>query len=125
MTDAHPLTPLVAVRSVAVFGASNDPKRISGPALAHCLARRQRCDLRRPFPSARRYETAGVAISRTPGAQPRPSPPQLARALSRLSRIAAAWRGQASTSTRSWFARASARAAALDALFLTPNDAAS
>jgi len=34
MTD-HPLTPLLAPRSVAIFGASNDPTRISGRSLRY------------------------------------------------------------------------------------------
>ena len=37
MTDPHPLTPLLAPRSVAVFGASNDPERISGRPLRYFL----------------------------------------------------------------------------------------
>ena len=35
MTDPHPLTPLLAPRSVAIFGASNDPTRISGRSLRY------------------------------------------------------------------------------------------
>src|SRR5215470_11247974 len=35
MTDLHPLTPLLAPRSVAIFGASNDPTRISGRSLRY------------------------------------------------------------------------------------------
>lgn len=35
MTDAHPLAPLLAPRSVAIFGASNDPTRISGRSLRY------------------------------------------------------------------------------------------
>ncbi|HEX5321162.1 MAG TPA: acetate--CoA ligase family protein [Stellaceae bacterium] len=35
MTDAHPLSPLLAPRSVAIFGASNDPTRISGRSLRY------------------------------------------------------------------------------------------
>src|SRR5215472_17908013 len=35
MPDRHPLTPLLAPRSVAIFGASNDPGRISGRALRY------------------------------------------------------------------------------------------
>jgi acyl-CoA synthetase (NDP forming) len=31
----HPLTPLLAPRSVAIFGASNDPTRISGRSLRY------------------------------------------------------------------------------------------
>ena len=34
---AHPLTPLLAPRSVAIFGASNDRDRISGRSLRHFL----------------------------------------------------------------------------------------
>src|SRR5579862_9608960 len=34
MTD-HPLMPLLAPRSVAIFGASNDPTRISGRSLRY------------------------------------------------------------------------------------------
>jgi acetate---CoA ligase (ADP-forming) len=37
MTDPHPLTPLLAPRSVAIFGASNDPERISGRPLRYFL----------------------------------------------------------------------------------------
>jgi acetate---CoA ligase (ADP-forming) len=37
MPDCHPLTPLLAPRSVAIFGASNDPGRISGRALRYFL----------------------------------------------------------------------------------------
>jgi acyl-CoA synthetase (NDP forming) len=33
MTDRHPLDPLLAPNSVAIFGASNDPTRISGRSL--------------------------------------------------------------------------------------------
>ena len=32
---AHPLTPLLAPSSVAIFGASNDPTRISGRSLRY------------------------------------------------------------------------------------------
>src|SRR3954451_14065375 len=32
---AHPLTPLLAPASVAIFGASNDPSRISGRSLRY------------------------------------------------------------------------------------------
>ena len=35
MTAPHPLTPLLAPRSVAIFGASNDPTRISGRSLRY------------------------------------------------------------------------------------------
>ena len=35
MTDLHPLAPLLAPRSVAIFGASNDPTRISGRSLRY------------------------------------------------------------------------------------------
>src|ERR1700743_1625689 len=35
MTEAHPLAPLLAPRSVAFFGASNDPTRISGRSLRY------------------------------------------------------------------------------------------
>src|ERR1700751_3701386 len=35
MTDAHPLAPLLAPRSVAIFCASNDPPRISGRSLRY------------------------------------------------------------------------------------------
>src|ERR1700734_2186704 len=35
MTDVHPLTPLLAPSSVAIFGASNDPTRISGRSLRY------------------------------------------------------------------------------------------
>ncbi len=35
MTDAHPLSPLLAPKSVAIFGASNDPTRISGRSLRY------------------------------------------------------------------------------------------
>lgn len=35
MTDPHPLAPLLAPRSVAIFGASNDPTRISGRSLRY------------------------------------------------------------------------------------------
>src|ERR1700757_637165 len=37
MPDRHPLTPLLAPRSVAIFGASNDPGRISGRSLRYFL----------------------------------------------------------------------------------------
>jgi acyl-CoA synthetase (NDP forming) len=37
MPDRHPLTSLLAPRSVAIFGASNDPGRISGRALRYFL----------------------------------------------------------------------------------------
>jgi acetate---CoA ligase (ADP-forming) len=37
MPDLHPLTPLLAPRSVAIFGASNDPGRISGRSLRYFL----------------------------------------------------------------------------------------
>jgi acetate---CoA ligase (ADP-forming) len=37
MTDPHPLTPLLAPRSVAIFGASNDPERISGRPLRYFI----------------------------------------------------------------------------------------
>jgi acyl-CoA synthetase (NDP forming) len=37
MTNPHPLTPLLAPRSVAIFGASNDPERISGRPLRYFL----------------------------------------------------------------------------------------
>jgi acyl-CoA synthetase (NDP forming) len=37
MTDSHPLAPLLAPRSVAIFGASNDPERISGRPLRYFL----------------------------------------------------------------------------------------
>ena len=37
MTDPHPLAPLLAPRSVAIFGASNDPERISGRPLRYFL----------------------------------------------------------------------------------------
>src|ERR1700745_2965675 len=37
MPDPHPLAPLLAPRSVAIFGASNDPGRISGRALRYFL----------------------------------------------------------------------------------------
>jgi acyl-CoA synthetase (NDP forming) len=37
MTDPHPLTPLLAPRSVAIFGASNDRERISGRPLRYFL----------------------------------------------------------------------------------------
>ncbi|MBO0738518.1 MAG: CoA-binding protein, partial [Alphaproteobacteria bacterium] len=37
MTGPHPLTPLLAPRSVAIFGASNDPERISGRPLRYFL----------------------------------------------------------------------------------------
>jgi acyl-CoA synthetase (NDP forming) len=37
MTDPHPLTALLAPRSVAIFGASNDPERISGRPLRYFL----------------------------------------------------------------------------------------
>ena len=37
MTDLHPLTPLLAPRSVAIFGASNDRERISGRSLRYFL----------------------------------------------------------------------------------------
>src|SRR5690348_9114065 len=37
MTDAHPLTALLAPRSVAIFGASNDRDRISGRPLRYFL----------------------------------------------------------------------------------------
>jgi acetate---CoA ligase (ADP-forming) len=37
MTDLHPLTALLAPRSVAIFGASNDPERISGRPLRYFL----------------------------------------------------------------------------------------
>jgi acyl-CoA synthetase (NDP forming) len=37
VTDPHPLTPLLAPRSVAIFGASNDPGRISGRPLRYFL----------------------------------------------------------------------------------------
>jgi hypothetical protein len=40
MTDPHPLTSLVAPRSVAIFGASNDPERISGRPLRYFLEAR-------------------------------------------------------------------------------------
>jgi acetate---CoA ligase (ADP-forming) len=40
MTDPHPLTPLLAPRSVAIFGASNDPERISGRPLRYFLEAR-------------------------------------------------------------------------------------
>ena len=35
MTAPHPLTPLLAPNSVAIFGASNDPSRISGRSLRY------------------------------------------------------------------------------------------
>ena len=35
MTASHPLTPLLAPASVAIFGASNDPTRISGRSLRY------------------------------------------------------------------------------------------
>src|SRR5258706_12491301 len=35
MTAPHPLTPLLAPSSVAIFGASNDPTRISGRSLRY------------------------------------------------------------------------------------------
>jgi acyl-CoA synthetase (NDP forming) len=35
MSASHPLTPLFAPRSVAIFGASNDPTRISGRSLRY------------------------------------------------------------------------------------------
>jgi acyl-CoA synthetase (NDP forming) len=35
MSDAHPLSPLLAPKSVAIFGASNDPTRISGRSLRY------------------------------------------------------------------------------------------
>lgn len=35
MAEAHPLTPLLAPNSVAIFGASNDPTRISGRSLRY------------------------------------------------------------------------------------------
>lgn len=35
MSDPHPLTPLLAPQSVAIFGASNDPTRISGRSLRY------------------------------------------------------------------------------------------
>ncbi|MGH7037990.1 MAG: acetate--CoA ligase family protein [Stellaceae bacterium] len=35
MTEPHPLTPLLAPSSVAIFGASNDPGRISGRSLRY------------------------------------------------------------------------------------------
>src|ERR1700720_1762268 len=35
MTEPHSLTPLLAPRSVAIFGASNDPTRISGRSLRY------------------------------------------------------------------------------------------
>src|SRR5215472_18449213 len=35
MTSPHPLAPLLAPRSVAIFGASNDPTRISGRSLRY------------------------------------------------------------------------------------------
>src|SRR5436305_6026692 len=35
MTAPHPLTPLLAPSSVAIFGASNDPSRISGRSLRY------------------------------------------------------------------------------------------
>jgi acyl-CoA synthetase (NDP forming) len=35
MNEAHPLAPLLAPRSVAIFGASNDPDRISGRPLRY------------------------------------------------------------------------------------------
>src|SRR5215467_11028668 len=37
MAEPHPLTPLLAPRSVAIFGASNDPERISGRPLRYFL----------------------------------------------------------------------------------------
>jgi acyl-CoA synthetase (NDP forming) len=37
MTDPHPLTSLLAPRSVAIFGASNDPERISGRPLRYYI----------------------------------------------------------------------------------------
>jgi acyl-CoA synthetase (NDP forming) len=37
MTDTHPLSPLLAPRSVAIFGASNDRERISGRPLRYFL----------------------------------------------------------------------------------------
>src|ERR1700751_4335329 len=37
MTDPHPLTPLLAPRSVAIFGPSNAPDRISGRPLRYFL----------------------------------------------------------------------------------------
>jgi acetate---CoA ligase (ADP-forming) len=37
MPDLHPLTPLLAPRSVAIFGAWNDPGRISGRSLRYFL----------------------------------------------------------------------------------------
>jgi acetate---CoA ligase (ADP-forming) len=37
MTELHPLTPLLSPRSVAIFGASNDPERISGRPLRYFL----------------------------------------------------------------------------------------
>src|SRR5215470_7365018 len=40
MTDLHPLTPLLAPRSVAIFGASNDPERISGRPLRYYIEAR-------------------------------------------------------------------------------------
>ena len=35
MAAPHPLTPLLAPSSVAIFGASNDPTRISGRSLRY------------------------------------------------------------------------------------------
>ena len=35
MSAPHPLTPLLAPSSVAIFGASNDPTRISGRSLRY------------------------------------------------------------------------------------------
>ena len=35
MPAIHPLTPLLAPSSVAIFGASNDPTRISGRSLRY------------------------------------------------------------------------------------------
>jgi acetate---CoA ligase (ADP-forming) len=37
MSEPHPLTPLLAPQSVAIFGASNDPLRISGRSLRYYL----------------------------------------------------------------------------------------
>ena len=90
MTDLHPLTPLLASRSVAIFGASNDRERISGRSLRYFLNAGYSGALYPINPN--RDTVQGVPAYPDLASVPGPAD-GLAEALSRLSRFAAAQHG--------------------------------
>jgi predicted CoA-binding protein len=119
MTDLHPLTPLLAPRSVAIFGASNDRERISGRSRRYFLEAGYSGALYPINPA--RDTVQGVPAYPDLASVPGPVD-ALAEALSRLSRFAAAQRGQfTSIDINPLLVRPrGAGVVALDALILTP-----